>query len=103
VHRRRRRHQRREGLRLVRRDGRGVQRAHPARSTCGPLNAFSIGICWSSSMPSSRASGSCDSSASASGSWDRCRRGHAAIVPVRGRRREGSRTGDAAATGRVSP
>src|SRR3954452_9436146 len=41
----------------------------PLRSarTDGPLNAFSIGICWSSTIPRSSALGSFASSASASG------------------------------------
>src|SRR5664280_56676 len=49
-------------------------RSWPKRSvsTCGPANAFSIGTCWSSSMPISRASGDRSRTASAAASCARC-------------------------------
>ena len=51
-----------------RRDLAGVEPAEPAAQPVGPMNAHSIGTCWSSIMPSRRASGSSSSSWSASGS-----------------------------------
>ena len=64
VQRRRRAEDRLERLGVVARRWCGRRASPPSRSrsTSGEVNAFSIGICWSSSMPISRASGSRSSS-----------------------------------------
>ena len=58
---------------------RASSRSRPSRwrASAGAQNACSIGICWSSSIPISSASGSRSSSASASGSWAMHTAGHA--------------------------